>query len=430
LAQIKKRILFCGPSLSGFTGLSYISSSIMKRFQQTGNYDIFYYVLAGVDNKPENFIIFGEDFATMFKNLVSFNGQVHLQQNALNFDSVVENIRPDIVFVVSDVWMIEAIVYSQYRKNFLLFLYATIEADTYPEFAMFPTFFDNTVRKSLKQLFARIDVTIPVTNMAKNALVKMGSGHNVVDNIYNGLDITKRCIRKYTKKEVFGDMISNDSFIFMTVSENSDRKVLDRTISAFNTFLQKVDEKDREKYYLYLHSDFSEIKGGTDLLSVIENYGLQHRVILPRTFLEKRFMTTEELYMRYAVADCYLAFTGGEGMGLGVCESLMHKIPIVYVDYAAPSEYLKEIGFPVKVQTFIHAKNLATKWALCDLDDAAEQMMYVVNNKNIIKNKIEIGFKFVQNNLDWNIIFPKILKVVEANSNDFRKTLVLLKQVI
>jgi glycosyltransferase involved in cell wall biosynthesis len=424
----KIKIMIAGSSLSLFSGFSYVSSSFLRRFYKTDNYEVSYCTISGATSEPQYFKIWGEDFANDFKDLQCFDSQAHDEKIFNQFDKVVENIKPNIVLIVSDIWLCEAIIMSQYRNSFMLVMYTTIETPFYPEYAMFPTFSDNTLRKSLKNLFNRCDVIIPVTQMGKNALYKMGVFNNVSDNIYNGLDINKRAINNKTKKEVFGDAVSNDNFIFMCVSENSDRKILDRTIYTFKTFLDTVDNKSN--YKLYLHSNFTEIKGGTDIVSLIINLGLQENILLPRNFLDNQFMSTEQLYERYAASDCYLALTGGEGFGYGVAESLMHQVPVVYIDYGGYSEFMKDFGFPAKIQTFINAKNIDVKWGLVDIDDAVKQMQYVVNNKETVKKMTEEGFKWVEKNLDWNVIFSKMLRIVEDSYKKFDIPKVLLKQIM
>jgi glycosyltransferase involved in cell wall biosynthesis len=426
--QQKTKLLIVGPSLSFFTGFGYIASSIMKRFQQTGNYEIAYYVISGPENNPQMFSVYGDDFALMFKDLYSWNGQIQLQETYNNFNGAIEQFRPDIVFTVTDIWNLESVICTPFRSSFLLIVYATIETNFYPEYAMFPSLYNSTIRKSIKELFQRCDVIIPVTEMGRQALANMGVTQNVTKNIYNGIDFNKRFSKKLTKKDVYGNFLNEDDFLFISVSENSDRKLLDRTIYAFKLFLSKV--QNPEKYKLYLHTNFADIKGGTDIVSMITDNQLERNVLLPSNFINNQFMPTEVLYSRYSVADCYLSLTGGEGMGLGTLEAAIHKVPIIYHDYGAPSEFLKDKAYSVKTQTFINAKNIDVKWGLVDLDDTVEKMLYVVNNKEEVLKFAEKAFDFVRDNIDWSIIFPKMLSVTENINKLFNKSKVLLKQIM
>jgi glycosyltransferase involved in cell wall biosynthesis len=293
---------------------------------------------------------------------------------------------------------------------------------------MFPSLYDNNLRKSIKNLFQRCDIIIPVTNMARNALIKLGLDYNVTENVYNGIDFDKRITKKYSKQEIFNNTIPEDTFMFFSVSENSDRKLLDRMIYAFKLFLTKVENPT--KYRLYIHTNFADIKGGTDLLSMVVNNKLENYIILPRNFVDNQFIPTEILYQRFSVSDCYLSLTGGEGMGLGVLQSMMHKVPVIYSTYGAPAEYLKGIGYPVNVQTYINAKNIDVKWGLVDLEEASDQMLYMVENRDKAKLIAEDAFKFAKENFDWDVIFPKLLTIVEENYKRFNVPKVLLKQII
>ena len=424
----KKKLIIVGSSLSKYTGFSYVASSFLKRFHTTGEYDITYCTLNGDTSDSKYFGIWGDKFVEDFKNLRQYDIQVHDEKVFNQFDKVVEYIRPDIVLIVADIWTCESIILSQYRSSFMLVMYTTIEVPVYPEYAMFPTFFDSNLRKPIKNLFKKCDLVIPVTNMGKIALEKIDVIENVCANIYNGLDIDKRFPIRKTKKEAFGDSVSNDDFMFMSVSENSDRKILDRTLYTFKRFLETV--KDKKKFKLYLHSNFNELRGGTDLVSLIINNNLRENVLLSSHFLENKFMTTDQLYERYAASDCYLALTGGEGFGYGIAESLMHKVPVVYIDYGGYVEFMKDFGFSAKVQTYLNAKNIDVKWGLVDIEDAVKQMQYVVNNPGRVQEKVEAGFKWACNNLDWNFIFNKLKNTIENKYKNFEKSKILLKQII
>jgi glycosyltransferase involved in cell wall biosynthesis len=429
----KTKVLFVSTSLLSFSGFSNIATNLMLRMKRTGNYDISYYSLSGqiVDNVDMklNLEIFGKEFANEFKDLEYHNGQLQFEETFNNFDSAVEKVRPDIVICISDIWLIESVIFSCYKNSFFLILYFTCEVPHYPKYAMSPTMYDSTLRKSLKNLFRRCDLIIPVSNMGKNALKEMGIVDNVSENVYNGIDINRHSVTKKTKQEVFSkQVINNDDFLFMSVSENTDRKLLDRTIMIFHKFLQEIENP--EKYRLYLHTNFQDSKGGTDLVSLILDLGIKDRIILSASFRDGKFMATEDLYDRYKVSDCYLSFTGGEGMGLGCCEAMMHKVPVIYHNYGAPSEYVKDIGLPVKTQTYIYAKNIAVKFGLADIDEAVEKMKYIVQNENIRQQMSDNGFLFAQKNLDWNVVFPKFLKIVEDNYSKFKKSNVLLKQIM
>ena len=92
---------------------------------------------------------------------------------------------------------------------------------------------------------------------------------------------------------------------------------------------------------------------------------------------------------------------------------------------------MKDFGFLVKVQTYINAKNIDVKWALADIDDAVEKMQFVVENKNIALEKAENGYKWAKENFDWDdVIFPKMLSIVEEKFKDFERPKILLKQII
>jgi len=251
----------------------------------------------------------------------------------------------------------------------MLASYMTIETPDYPEVLFYPTRFDPTLRKSLKKMLKSIDLIIPVTQMGKDALAKLEV--TSCDPIYNGIDFDKRCQTIINKETVFHGNVNNDDFLFMAVGENNIRKRMDLIIEAFTVFLSKVETS--EKYKLYFHTNMDHAYEGTDLMTMIQSLGVGENIVITKD----GFIPTEMLYQRYSVADCFITLSGGEGFNLPVVEAMMHRKPVIYCDYGGHAEYLKDIGLPVKIKNFYNAPHGFIRWAMADIMDAADKMLYV-----------------------------------------------------
>ena len=93
---------------------------------------------------------------------------------------------------------------------------------------------------TIRDLLGRTDLLIPVTKMGKNAFKMLGL--KCTDNIYNGIEIDKMCNDPFVNRQtIFGPLIQNDDFLFMTMGINNERKKIDVLLEAFAKFLQKME---------------------------------------------------------------------------------------------------------------------------------------------------------------------------------------------
>lgn len=411
------RLLIVGNTLGAWTALGYEASKMLKGFVQSKKFDVRYAITCGGDIK--DVACYGEEIVSIMEGLKYYNMQIDRPDTCKNFDAIYQDFHPQIVLAVHDVWTIESIISSPYRKSFMLCLYATIETPEYPDVIFYPTHYNTALRKSLKKMYKSCDMIIPVTQMGKNALKKIEIESE--DNIYNGIDFDKRCKKINQKEIVFNGNVKNDEFLFMAVGENNIRKRMDVIIEAFALFLKKVEKP--EKYKLYLHTNLDHAYEGTDLKTMIKVLGIGDSVVM----LTAPFIPTEMLYDRYSVCDCYISLSGGEGFNLPAVEAMMHKKPVIYCDYGGHAEYLKGIGMPVKIKNYYNAPHGYIKWAMADIEDAADKMIEITK-KPIDKEILNKGFEFAKS-CDWANIFPQIYKAVNDKFKDFEFPPVELKRM-
>ena len=326
------------------------------------------------------------------------------------FDDFIYEEKPDIVFSLLDPWYLDQFEASIYRDSFYWVAWCLFETPEYPEFIKQPNFLNPvSPAKSLFNPLRNADLCIPVSKMGKKIL----EDHDIkcTDNIYLGIDYDLRCNDNLTKKEVFGDAVNNDTFIFMTVGRNSERKKIDMVIEAFAQFL-KSHKSDKNKYKLYVHSDFIESVSGTDLITLSSDFGIIDNVLFPTCFQKKEIMLDKDLYKRYKVCDAYIGLPAGEGFGLGFAEALLHDKPVIYLNYGAYKEYCTNYGYPVGVSAYYNARDIHMKWALPKLDEAAKHMSVCVDSKHKVDSS-----EYMKNNFDWNtVIIPKLVSTVEENA--------------
>ena len=403
----------------------------MKRFFLSG-YSVVYVSMKGSQlTSLDNFKLYGEDFSQLFQNVKFFHAKISDKDGSEKFNQVIQEFKPDIVFSNLDPWDLDIIALSVYRNSYYWIHYSTIETPFYSPNVMYPTPIVPYSRKSIQDILSRVDLLIPVTNMGKKAFefLKLNS----TENIYNGIDIEKVCTDSYvTRQNIFGEVITNNDFLFMTMGINNERKKLDVLLEAFAKFLKKMDN-NKQKYKLYMHCSTEDILGGTDIVTQIQVLGLRNNVFAPKVLQQKKLMTREEIFKRYYLSDCYIALPAGEGFGLGFPEAMLHKKPVIYIDYGGHAEYCKDIGLPVKVKETFAARNIYMKWALADTDDAVKQMCRIVSDKKLREKLGQKGYEFVINNFGWDTIFEKLENLVMTNYKKYYKSGIFkfrLKKVI
>ena len=412
----KTKILFCGDSITYQTGLAYVISNFMLAFDSKF-YEFGYSVFTGKDfTNQDEMKLLGDEFYKKFKNIKVFNSQNISGNKENTFEHAIETFRPNIVISLLDPWNCEQIAYSKHKSSFFWVSYTPLETPEYPDLVMFPSKFNNSIRKSLKKILNKADLCIPVTTMGFDILKKYECT-SVSENIFHGLDFSKKSNSPLSKKAVLGEKVSENDFVFFTMGKNNERKKIDKVLEAFLEFLKQVDYDT--KYKLYVHTHIDELCGGTDLVNFLNEHKLKEYLLFPSSFLKGQFLSLEELYKRYEVSDCYISLPGGEGFGYGFAEAMMHKKPCVYLDYGGHATYLKNIGYPVRVSDTFSARNIQMIWALPDISDAVTQMLSVVNNYEEAKERGELGYDFAKNNFDWKILRTKFRKVVEANFKNF-----------
>jgi glycosyltransferase involved in cell wall biosynthesis len=427
----KLKILMAGDTLATVTGLGKVALRLLKGFYDTGKYEIRYTVVTGNSSDISNYVLYGEEYKELFTEMGQvYNTQIHDQTNYILFDQVVMTEKPDIVLSLLDPWNLDQIAWSEYRSNFYWVNYALFEVDHYPEYVMAQSFIKNdSPRKSLREILSLADMNIPVTQMGKDILDKWGVP--TTESISLGIDFDKRCTKPLLKEQIFKGVVKNSDFVFMTMGRNSERKKLDQVIEAFAHFLKThVDEEDKMTYKLYLHTDFNETLGGTDLITQMLELGLTQNVVAPECFITGKNLSDEELYERYKVSDCFIGLPSGGGWEYGYLEAMMHGKPIIYSEYGGHLEYCrKAVGFPVPIRSYFAARNTYMKWGLADIKEAAKAMRNCVS---AIKNKslkpetnIELSSAF-----DWKHIIPKFITAVEFNYTPREKISYGLRRIV
>jgi hypothetical protein len=126
-----------------------------------------------------------------------------------------------------------------------------------------------------------------------------------------------------TRKKLFGD--AQVDYVIFYNSRNIRRKQTSDIIYAFNLFMSRLTEEQRERVRFVLHTQPVD-DNGTDLHAVIRDVtpAVQKYII----FSADR-TNADYLNHVYNIADVTINMSSNEGFGLGTCESIVAGTPII-----------------------------------------------------------------------------------------------------
>lgn len=129
-----------------------------------------------------------------------------------------------------------------------------------------------------------------------------------------------------------------DAFIVGMVAMNkSPRKHLAAQIEAFAEF-----SRTHPDAYLYLHTHDGTVGDGINLVELVRQLGIEHRVLFVDQWHYRIGYTPEEMALRYQAMDVLLSVSHSEGFGVPILEAQACNTPVIAGDWSAMPEHLFE----------------------------------------------------------------------------------------
>lgn len=430
------KILFCSDSLNHVTGMGHVILNIINGLnKEYKDLEIVYCTFTGHPTNREDYIYHGVEYKSLFDKM-DFEYISPMDANKQDiFDKVISYHKPDLVFSFVDAWLLEPIAYSDYRENYKWITYLTFEVNDYPIWCYFPCFKYKQARINIKELLSRADINIPVAKIGENNLKNFDVKY--CDNVYHGLDVeilnSIENKDKLKKSDVFGEAVKDNDFLFMTLGKNTERKRIDFVIDAFHKFLMAKEEKEREFYKLYIHSNINETyDSGTDLLTMITSLGITKNIVVPDCYRKNEELSKVELYKRYLVSDCYVSLSVGEGFGLGAIDALLCGKPLIYSRDTVVEEIGKRCGLPVNTIESVPARNNFINFKYPSIRLASTMMQSM---EDIIKDNSGIYKDFIKRcnestkDLTWKNCVNKIKVQIDDVMKNSKKVKYFLRKV-
>jgi glycosyltransferase involved in cell wall biosynthesis len=273
-------------------------------------------------------------------------------------------LKPDLVIVIGDEWMVRDVVSNSVGMPWKTVAYVPVDgvpinSGWLPTFAkadqlvLFCPFAEETVRATERG--ARPDQPPMPIHLIP---------HGVDTEVFYPLSAAVRSAAREMA------MPGGDGkFIVGTVSRNNKRKMLPRLLKAFAQFVRdwtacrecgvvtmgvhaqcqlcggtvlatgpgKVDP------ILYLHMQPND-PAGHDIFELVKRFGLQQYVSFPAGLEIGHGIPDSELNKVYNAMDLFTLPTGGEGWGLPILEAMAAAVPVMVSDYSSHPDFVRGAG--------------------------------------------------------------------------------------
>ncbi len=212
--------------------------------------------------------------------------------------------------------------------------------------------------------------------------------------------------------------ISDEHFLIANVNHNAARKDIPRTLMYHSYLRQK-----RPNTILYLHMQAQEeINKGHDLFRVINaNRDWMKNVTFANDFDASTAHPVERLNIVYNCANLIVSTSLGEGFGLPTLEAMAVKTPVLVPDNSSLSELVADgRGTPIKCGSNLTEWTILThdpgfKRPLTNIEDMIAKTEAIMDNPSLVELQVERAYKWVKEEMNWNIIIKAFADAMEEN---------------
>lgn len=321
---------------------------------------------------------------------------------------VVDIEKPDIVWALGDMWMIEHIHKTPPRNTFKLVTYHPIDGEPMPAkmLADQDRYIDwlGTVKGSdIPVAFCDWGMRT-INQTAGYELCKQWIPHGVDTNMFKPRPREERA----ALKEKHFPAVPKGSVLVGCFARNQPRKSFDKLIDATARYIRSLE--DRIPVYLYLHCALED-KTGWNIPALLDRYGLApERVITDPTLKVGMGLPEPILAERYAGCDIMALPTRGEGWGLPILEAMSCGVPVITTNYSAHADYCKEGSLFIKTLTRESEPITNIERIIPSVKDFALKIKELAENPELRDKIGEAGRKKALT-LDWSVVLPNWIKL-------------------
>ena len=353
-----------------------------------------------------------------------------------SFPSYVDKFKPDLVWTLGDMWMVDHVALSEKRDSFKWIGYFPIDGQPVPS-------------KWGKTLDA-MDVAVAYGKWGAKVASRC-TDRKDMKYIYHGVDTKKfRPIEGFdkvtSKKSLLG--LREDKKIIGVVARNQPRKAFDKIFEALfyiangkyikcsecnNVTVYPYDIVDKTFQYikeckhckskkvstgnarddvrLYLHA--CPVDCGWDLLDLQRDYDIQGMVLVNPHIKIGAGVSDTVLASIYNCFDVFTLPTRGEGFGLPILEAMACGVPVVVTDYSAHTEWVGDGGELVPPAALVAEPLTNIRRAVIDMNFYVTSLLRMLDDTELATQK-GIAARKAAEKFDWSIILPQWEELIDS----------------
>jgi glycosyltransferase involved in cell wall biosynthesis len=325
-------------------------------------------------------------------------------------EQIVDRIKPDIVWTVADIWMVNYIAELKNRATFKWIAYTPI--DGLPILDYWHPWFENVDQLVMETKFGMDEVGKANPNLDLTYIY-----HGCKSEIFRPLSVTEKVqIRAGITYAGIKDEnnieprrgLPIDAFVVGVVARNQPRKNFDKTLKAFAIFA-----KDKPNARLWLHT--SPVDQGYNLVQLSCLLGIKDKVCFTPNYSIVQGLSETDLNIVMNTFDVHLLPTQGEGFGIPIVETMAAGVPQVVSDYTSHVEFAKEGGIMIPCEEyddFITGMPHPVERAIPKPTEMAKILNTLYADVEL-KRKLSQGARAKAETMTWASTIPQWLGVVE-----------------
>ena len=403
------------------TGFAKVTKEVWTFLNKTGKYDIKCIGWFHQDSSEE--VTY-----PIFMTNKDDNGKI-LQDDKYghkSFAEYVDKFKPDLVWTLGDMWMVDHVATARNRNDFKWIGYFPIDGEPVPS--------------KWAKTVENMDVAVAYGKYGME-VIKQRAPKAKLTYIYHGVNSSIfRPIHEEATLEARRSIVgvSDDKLLIGIVARNQPRKAFDKLFEAYYYLLSgnycECDDcgktsvfpynlvtkvathlvickhcnglnltrgKPRDDIRVYIHGAIVDC--GWDLLDLQNDYDLKGKVLVNPALKVGIGISEHTLNGIYNAIDIFTLPTRGEGFGLPILEAMSAGRPIVVTDYSAHPEWARGAGELVP-PVALEAEPLTNiRRAIIDIDEYVGSFLKLINDKKLRESYGAKGRETAKA-MDWGII--------------------------
>jgi len=411
----RKKILVMTDSPKLHTGFATVGKKIFTYLNRTGKYEINCIGWFHQDgaNEEVSYPIWTTDKDDKGR-LTQEDKYAHK-----TFPTYVEKFKPDLVWTLGDMWMVDHVASAPNRKTFKWVAYFPIDGHPSPS--------------KWGPVVESMDVAVAYGQYGMDVISKRAPRanlkyiyHGVDTNTFKPLDLD---LKVEARKTIMG--LGYDKKVIGIVARNQPRKAFDKLLEAYFYILNGMYAKcsdckristyhfdiinkrlypvnicrhcggsnvvkgeERDDVRLYIHAAIVDC--GWDLLDLQNDFNLAGKVLVNPGLKIGVGVSDHTLNGVYNSFDIFTLPTRGEGFGLPILEAMSAGIPVVVTDYSAHPEWSRGCGELVPPITLESEPLTNIRRAVIDTDLYVTSLLKLLDDPELGKKYGEEGRKVAQ----------------------------------